>query len=122
MLRTLIPAFAALALAACATAEQSQTAAAPDRDCFRASQVNGFSTIDNDHIRVSVSANRNYILTTMFNARDLDWSHAIAVRSANGWICTGNGLGVEIIGGDPQRTYPITQVEREPDTNAAQGS
>ncbi len=112
MLRTGILA-AAIALAACATQE---SATAPDgRDCFRADAVNGYSYIDSNHVAVTVGANRRYILTTLFNARDLDWTHAIAIRSATNWICTGNGLGVEIIGGDPRRTYPISGIERAPD-------
>ena len=117
MLRTAVLA-AALALTACATAEApaDQAAAAPaGRDCFNSDLVNGYSYIDERHVSVSVGANRKYTLTTMFNARDLDWTHVIAVRSTSGWICTGNGLGVEVIGGDPRRTYPITAIERAPD-------
>lgn len=112
MLRTGILA-AALALGACATQE---AATPPDgRDCFRASDINGYNYVDANHIAVTVGANRRYILTTLFNARDLDWTHAIAIRSAANWICTGNGLGVELIGGEPRRTYPISGIERAPD-------
>lgn len=105
---------AALALGACAT-EQAATEPSADRDCFNSNSVTGFSYIDENHIGVSVGANRRYILTTMFNARDLDWTQAIAIRSTTTWICTGNGLGVEIIGGEPRRTYPINGIERAPD-------
>jgi Family of unknown function (DUF6491) len=126
-MRLALPALASLALtlAACASAptDAANTPAA-DRDCFNAENVNGFSYIDNEHIGVSIGANRKYILTTMFNARDLDWTHVIAIRSTTSWICTGNGLGVELIGGEPRRTYPITAIERAPDPapNAEQGS
>lgn len=117
MFRTCILA-AALALSACATAENA--AEAPTgRDCFNADLVSGYSTIDERHVSVSVGANRKYTLTTMFNARDLDWTQAIALRSTTGWICTGNGLGVEIIGGRPRRTYPITEITRAPDDGPA---
>jgi|CXWL01.1.fsa_nt_gi hypothetical protein len=124
MLRFATLAAAALALVACATPETAQSAAAPTgRDCFNSDSVGGFSYVDNRHIAVSVGASRKYTLTTMFNARDLDWTQAIAIRSTTSWICTGNGLGVEIIGGDPQQTYPITAIERAPEeTPAAQGS
>lgn len=117
MLRTSLLAFVALGLAACASTSDSGTsAAAGDRECFSSSQVSGYEVIDDNHVRVRVSANRNYILTTSWNARDLDWTHAIALRaSPAGQICTGNGLGVELVGGDPQRTYPITNIAREPD-------
>ncbi len=118
---------AALALSACASPEGAadQTAAAPEgRDCFNSDMVNGYSYVDDRHVSVRVGANREYTLTTMFNARDLDWTHVIAIRSTSGWICTGNGLGVEIIGGDhPRRTYPITAIERAPDeAPAVEGS
>lgn len=119
MIRTFVLLAAALALAACTTAEES--AEAPSgRDCFNADLVNGYSDVDERHVSVSVGANRKYIFTTMFNARDLDWTQVIAIRSSTGWICTGNGLGVEVIGGEPRRTYPITAIERAPD--AAPGS
>ncbi len=109
-------------LAACATTPSSGDQTANASDCFRSEQVAGYSVIDNNHIKLSVGASRDYVLTTMWNARDLDWTHAIAIRSATGRICTGNGLGVELIGGDPQRTYPVSQVARAPDDNPVQGS
>ncbi|HYD86562.1 MAG TPA: DUF6491 family protein [Vitreimonas sp.] len=112
---------AALLLSACAT-QPAGTSAAADRDCFRASNINGYSVIDDHNVRVSVGASRDYILSTTWNARDLDWTHAIAIRSSTGWICTGNGLGVEVIGGEPRRTYPITSITRAPEEPAAQGS
>ncbi len=111
-------AFAAIAaLTACATEPSDRASATPpsDRDCFNADSVSGFSYIDANHIQLSVGASRKYTLTTMFNARDLDWSQAIAIRSTTSWICTGNGLGVELIGGDPQRSYPVNQIVRAPD-------
>jgi len=107
-------------LAACASTEGQQTASSSD--CFNSEQVSGYNVIDNHNIGLSVGASRDYVLTTNWNARDLDWTHAIALRSATGRICTGNGLGVTIVGGDPQRTYPVSQIARAPDSNAVQGS
>jgi hypothetical protein len=104
---------AALALVACATEPEQEQAAA--LDCFRSEDARAYTVIDNTHIGLSVGANRRYVLTTMWNARDLDWTQAIAIRSATGRICTGNGLGVELICGDPQRSYPIVSIERAPD-------
>jgi len=112
---------AAAALAACASSpEASSQAAAAAQDCFRASQVNGFDVIDRNHVGLRVGASRRYVLTTLWNANDLDWREHIAIRTATGRVCTGNGLGVEIIGGEPRRTYPITSVERAPEDAAAQ--
>ncbi len=122
MLRKGFFALASLALAACAT-EPTDGSATTSNDCFRSGDAHGFTMVDDHHIRVHVGASRNYILGTTWNARDLNWTEALAIRSATGRICTGNGLGVEIIGGEPRRTYPITSIERAPDdTPPAQGS
>lgn len=91
-------------------------------DCFRSDQVSGYTVIDNYNIGLNVGASRRYVLTTSWNARDLDWTHAIAIRSATGRVCTGNGLGVELIGGDPRRTYPVSAIARAPDDAPVQGS
>lgn len=110
-------------LAACASTESSgQQTAISSSDCFRAEQVNGYDVVDNNHVRISVGANRHYILTTLWNSRDLDWTHAIAIRSSTGRICTGNGLGIQLIGGDPSRTYPVSEIARAPDDEPVQGS
>ncbi len=124
MLRTVLIA-TAFTLSACAsTASEEQTASTSPRDCFFSDLISGYNVIDDHRIRVNVGASRSYILTTAWNARDLDWTQAIALRSATGSICTGNGLGVEIIGGEPRRSYYLTSIEREPDQNpaASQGS
>jgi hypothetical protein len=95
--------------------------AADGRDCFFASSVNGYNVVDEHTVRVTVGANRHYLLSTTWNARDLNWSEAIALRSSpGGQVCTGNGLGVEVRGGRPPQTYPITSVTREPDAAPAQ--
>ncbi|HEX8901613.1 DUF6491 family protein [Vitreimonas sp.] len=111
MKRMGIAIIAAFALSACATSESTETTSAA-RDCFRAEDVSGYSVIDDHNIGVRVGASRNYVLSTTWNARDLDWTHAIAIRSSAGFICTGNGLGVEIIGGEPQQRYPVTSITR----------
>lgn len=105
---------AALALSACAT-EGAPAQNASARDCFFASTVNGYSVIDNNTVELRAGSDR-YRLTTLFNARDLDWTHDIAIRSTTGSICTGSGTGVEIIGGDPRRTYPVQSIARAPET------
>ncbi|MBL8546874.1 MAG: hypothetical protein JNL81_10440 [Hyphomonadaceae bacterium] len=109
-------------LAACASTETASTDTAGGSECFRSEQVTGYSVVDNNHVKLSVGASRDYILTTTWNARDLDWTQAIAIRSSTGRICTGNGLGVELIGGTPQRNYPISQITRAPDDNPVEGS
>jgi hypothetical protein len=113
--------FALWTLAACASSEGA-TSQSASRDCFRSEDASGYTIIDNHSIGFRVGATRNYILRTTWNARDLDWTQTIAIRSATGRICVGNGLGVSVVGGDPVRTYPITSVERAPGDEAPQGS
>lgn len=122
MIRLLTSLICLWTLAACATTTPSGDQAASSIDCFRSEQVSGYNVIDNNNVSLRVGANREYRLTTLWNVRDLDWTQAIAIRSATGNICTGNGLGVELIGGDPRRTYPVSQIARVPDDNPVQGS
>lgn len=119
----LLAAAAALTLAACSsTGGETQTAStAPSQDCFRNDDIFGYGVIDEHNIDVRARG-RHYIFTTTWNARDLDWTQAIAIRSTTGWICTGNGLGVEIIGGDPQRRFPVSSITRRPDEPEPTGS
>jgi hypothetical protein len=122
ILTALTSLFALWTLGACATSDGAQQTSGSSNDCFRSEEVRGFNVIDNTHIGFRVGANRNYILTTMWNARDLDWTQAIGIRSSTGRICTGNGLGVELIGGEPRRTYPIVSIERAPGDETIEGS
>jgi hypothetical protein len=124
MLRPLVLAAAALTLAACSTAaSDTQTAsdAAPAQDCFRNEDIFGYGVIDDHSIDVRARG-RHYIFTTEWDARELDWTQAIAIRSSTGWICVGNGLGVEIIGGSPQRRFPVSSITRRPDEPEPTGS
>lgn len=107
-----------LALAACSTTTPTpaDAANANNRDCFLASSASGFDLVDDHTVRVTAGPSRHYLLGTNWNARDLDWSEEIAIRSSgSSWICVGNGLGVEVRGGRPPQTYPIMSVTREPE-------
>ena len=116
MLRTLLLTAALATLAACASTETASTPMPTDRDCFYANSVSGFSMIDDRHVRITAGPSRHYILTTMTDARELDWTQTLALRSRNGWVCTGSNIpDVEIYGGRPVRHYFITAVEREPE-------
>jgi hypothetical protein len=114
--RTTLLAAAAIGLSACATEQSASMTPGADRDCFNASSVNGYEIIDDHNIRVRVSTRRTYTMTTSWNASDLDWSQAIALRSNTGWICTGNARGnVEVTGGTFNRTFPIDTITRDPE-------
>ncbi len=115
MLRTGIFA-TALMITGCA-ATGSETAAS-GRECFRSDAVNGFDVLDQETIEVRVGASRRYLLSIAWPAANLDYSQRIALRSSTGMICTGNGLGVEIIGGDPIQSYPVQSIARAPEPEA----
>jgi hypothetical protein len=120
MLRTtIVAATTALLLAACASAETSTASTAAQRDCFRALDVDGYGVIDEHRVRVTVSPQREYILTIPRNTRDLDWTHAISIRSTTSFICVGSPAGVQLMGGDPPQPYQVTAIERAPPTAPA---
>jgi hypothetical protein len=111
---------AALALSACASTEASTGAA--ERDCFRTLDVRGYGVVDEHRVRLRISPQREYILTIPSNTRDLDWTHAISVRSVTSFICVGHPAGVQLMGGDPPFPYQVTAIERAPTEHADQGS
>jgi hypothetical protein len=113
----------ALALSACATGETTTASAAGgSRDCFRALDVRGYSVVDDHRVKLRISPAREYILSIPQNARDLDWTHAISVRSASSFICVGDPSGVQLMGGDPPMPFQVTNIERAPQEVADQGS
>lgn len=113
---------AALFTAACATPSEESAAAGP-RDCFFASQINGYNYIDSNHIGVTVGANRRYSFEVAPpNVRELSFSHSLAVVSDQSSICTGRLTGVHIVGGDPPNRWYVSEVVRLPDEPPAQGS
>ncbi len=98
-------------LASCASPPEGPTG----RDCFRAEDVNGFSIFDDHNVKVNVGATRGYLLGTPQNIRELDWTQQIALHADSGWICVGNGLGVEIVGGGTiPRRYQVRSVTPAP--------
>lgn len=113
---------AILALAACASPTGAASASASnDRDCFRSLDVRSYGVVDDHRVRLHVSPSREYILTIPQQTRDLDWTHAIAVRSVSSFICVGDPSGVQLMGGDPPFPYQVTHIERAP-AEATQGS
>lgn len=121
MLRTLVLA-AAVALGACASTETTSASAAESRDCFRALDVRGYSVIDEHTVGVRISPARRYALSIPTNTRDLDWTHAISIRSVTSFICVGAPSGVTLMGGDPPFPHQVTAIERLPVETADQGS
>ncbi len=119
MLRKLIAASALIALSACATPAETSDSSGSSRDCFRTVDVNSYGIVDDRRIRATVSASREYHMTLAQNARDLDWTRAITLRSTTSFICVGNGLGVQVIGGESAIPYQVIRIERVPDDTPA---
>lgn len=82
-------------------------------ECFYVSSVRDYEIVDDDHVRVTASQNRSYILTTASSARWLDWSFAIALRAPSSRVCVGDALAVELVGGRPLRRVMVIDVQRE---------
>jgi hypothetical protein len=124
MLRTTILAATVLALAACASPGASMASnAGGDRDCFRALDVRGYSVLDDGRVSLRVSPQRQYILSiSPQDAENLDWEHAISVRSVTSFICVGAPSGVQLMGGDPPMPYQVRAIERAPTDMADAGS
>ncbi|MGD9967712.1 MAG: DUF6491 family protein [Hyphomonadaceae bacterium] len=124
MLRTITFIAAATILTACTTpAVSTASYAGSDRDCFRALDVRGYSVLDDGRIGVRVSPQRQYILTiSPQDAQNLDWTHAISVRSVTSFICVGAPSGVQLVGGDPALPYQVRSIERAPTDMADAGS
>lgn len=112
----------ALLLGACASQGGTTTASTgADRDCFRAMDVRGYSVVDDHRVKLRVSPSREYVLTIARQSRDLDWTHAISVRSASSFVCVGDPSGVQLMGGEPATPFQVTNIERAP-TEQIQGS
>jgi hypothetical protein len=115
MLRsTILAAVTAVALGACTATQTAEGNAPASRDCFRPLDVRGYGVIDEHTVRVHVSPTREYYLSINAQTRDLDWTHAISIRSTMSFVCVGNGAGVHLMGGDPPFPYEVVRIERAP--------
>lgn len=86
--------FIALALMAAAPASQEAAGPAPeskrDRQCFLASRVSNFSSVDPRVLNLRVGAKDVYQLDMFGACNDLDFNHEIGIVSrGSSWICSG---------------------------------
>jgi len=93
----------ACALAGCAqpTAAPPAAAASGGRDCFSATNVSGFSALDDDTVDVQVGARRWYRLEIAGVCTNVNWARGVALvaRSGGSFIC--QGFDAEIVAPDP---------------------
>ena len=122
MLRIAVLAAAAAALASCATPEGAASRDGSARDCFRTVDVSGYSMEDDRRVRVRINPRREYLFTINQSVENLDWTNALSIRSTASFICVGNGLGVQLMGGNPEMPYNVTRIERAPQETAVEGS
>ena len=92
-----------------ATAAQSS----PHDDCFPTRAISGYGIVDPRTAYLTVGT-RHYFLRITGDSRDLDYNYAIRVRSLSTFICTGNGLGVSLMGGYPPIPHQVLSIERAP--------
>src|SRR5690242_17502866 len=107
---------AALAAAASSTAPVAAAGASttgPHQDCFPTRAINGYGIVDERTAYLTVG-NRHYLMRITGDSRDLDYNYAISVRSLSTFICTGNGLGVSLMGGYPPIPHQVLNIERAP--------
>jgi hypothetical protein len=102
------------AASGCTTEPDGEVAAAGERrECFLASQVNGFHSLDRDHVLVTVGANRTFELGLTGACFDIDWTQRIAIRSrGSDWVC--RGLDADILVPSPigPQLCPVTTIRR----------
>jgi len=101
-----VPALGAASIVAWAASGAPAAAPAerPAPRCFRAAEVNGFTSRGSDAVDVRVGANRHYRLSLGGPCPDVDWSLRVALRTTGGnsYIC--QGADAEIIVPSPSGT------------------
>jgi Family of unknown function (DUF6491) len=84
--------------AACAPTAQTASSGPSGRDCFNSGSINGYGTVSDETVRVSVGASRDYDLDIEGpGCRDIKWSNSIAVvAKPSPWICVGDKFGGDV--------------------------
>ncbi len=112
-----IGALALTALATgCATAPGQQQAASSStgRQCFNASQVNGFQALDEETVHVTVGVKTVYALEIAGACPEVDWSQRIGIRSMSGisWVCRGYDAELLVPGPLGTQRCPVLSVRQ----------
>jgi hypothetical protein len=95
-------AIALLLVSACANADpdvpNSPAAANPSRQCFFASSVNGFASVDSRTVNIRVGPSDVYRLDLTNSCRDVSWTNRMALVTRGGSsICPGAALGTSLV-------------------------
>ncbi|MBS0386316.1 MAG: hypothetical protein JSS00_13325, partial [Proteobacteria bacterium] len=97
-------------------APAAATPSSPHDDCFPTRAITGYGLVD-PHTAYLTVGTRHYLVRITGDSRDLDYNYAISVRSLSTFICTGNGLGVQLMGGYPPIPHQVLSIERAPPGN-----
>ncbi len=115
MHKTLLAAAAALLISASAAplAASAATSSAQGADCFRVRDVNNYHVINAHTLRVHISREREYDLTTdMGFLNDLNYSIHVSLHAGSPYICAGPGGDTEIRNNG--ETWGVTNIARVP--------
>lgn len=90
---------AIFALAGCAGQGADTKTDAVARECFSATSVRSFTSLDATTVQLQTGRRDVYELKLFNYCPEVDWSQAIALRAAGGssLICTGDAVGVEVV-------------------------
>ncbi len=92
---------AAMIVSACTQQPATASTQSSGRQCFLASQANGYTPVSDEAVDVQVGANRYFRLELHGSCPNIDWSRRLALKTTGGgsWIC--QGLDAEIIVPEP---------------------
>jgi hypothetical protein len=141
MMRVSLVLAAALALAACSSSPEERPApiedasnrnasrraapaaeAAAERDCFSVRSVSGFTTVDDDTLRIDVGPGRSYELDARgATCRSLRFANAIALEPETGstFVCAGQTAAAARIRTDQGDECLVDAVRRLPEPTPA---
>lgn len=96
-LTTTLALVAGLLCSACAASDSPDAGAQAraGRDCFNVGQINGYTTVDRDTVRVSYGASTRYDIDIQGPQCDMvEWAHRLAIEATpSSWICVGRQVG-----------------------------
>ena len=115
MHKTLLAAAAIVLISASAAPVAGAAATAPVQgaDCFRVRDVNNYHVIDAHTLRVHISREREYDLTTAMGfLNDLNFNNHVRLSAGLSRICAGPGGDTEIRNGS--ESWSVTTISRVP--------
>ena len=112
MIRIAVPAtlLLCLSLAGCASSDTTDGASATD-DCFYIRNINGWSSIDREHVYIKEGVKDHYLVTLFSACPGLQYARAIAVSNQSGRMCPNDFGAITFRDSGMARTCRIDNVE-----------